>query len=354
MVRLFFTNFAARYKVKKMERIKKYWLVIVMVLFGIAVFYSMFMSRIDVEETAYLYVDADDNGDSAKAKLDALRVDYSKCGFSLMASLGKLDSHMRPGRYLISRDMTTFDLFHSLRSHLTEPLGLVVPTARTVEVMAGKLASQLMVDSAHVADYFLDDSVMAANGYTRETLPALFIPNTYEVFWELTPAALTNRLVREHDAFWNFERKEKARKAGLTPVEVATLASIVDSESANDGEKPRIAGLYINRLHKGIPLQSDPTIIFAVGDFSIKRVTGKYLQIDSPYNTYRRKGLPPGPICIPSVVGIDAVLNYEHHDYIYMCAKEDFSGTHNFAVSYAEHSVNARRYAEALNRRGIE
>ena len=146
----------------------------------------------------------------------------------------------------------------------------------------------------------------------------------------------------------------KAKKVGLSQNEVVTLASIVDSETANNGEKARIAGLYMNRLHRGILLQSDPTVIFAVGDFSIRRVLNKHLQVESPYNTYKVKGLPPGPIRIPSIAGIDAVLNYEHNNYIYMCAKEDFSGTHNFAVTYFEHQANARRYINALNQRGIK
>ena len=157
----------------------------------------------------------------------------------------------------------------------------------------------------------------------------------------------------EHDAFWSEERLGKAQAAGLTPDEVATLASIVDEETANDAEKPMVAGMYINRLRTGMPLQADPTIKFALHDFSLRRIYHGHLETDSPYNTYRNTGLPPGPIRIPSISGIDAVLDYVRHDYLYMCAKEDFSGTHNFARTYREHLANAAKYTKALNQRGI-
>ena len=175
----------------------------------------------------------------------------------------------------------------------------------------------------------------------------------YNVYWDVSAEKFLNRMQREHDAFWNFGRKTKAEKLNMTPVQVMTLASIVDEETANNGEKPMIAGMYYNRLAKDMPLQADPTIKFAIRDFSIKRIYHKMLMTDSPYNTYKNTGLPPGPIRIPTIAGIDAVLNMDDHDYIYMCAKEDFSGTHNFAATYEEHKKNARKYSEALNKRGI-
>ena len=158
----------------------------------------------------------------------------------------------------------------------------------------------------------------------------------------------------ESKRFWTFERKEKAKAAGLTENEVITLASIVDEETSNVAEMPKIAGMYINRLHINMPLQADPTVKFATKNFTAHRIHQKWLTVDSPYNTYKYRGLPPGPIRIPSVEAIDAVLNYVHHDYIYMCAKEDFSGTHNFAKTYEEHQINAAKYAKALNVRGIQ
>jgi len=198
------------------------------------------------------------------------------------------------------------------------------------------------------------DTLMTRLGYDHQTFLGMFIPNTYEMYWDVSAENLVERLHKEHQTFWNEERKGKAQALGMNENQVATLASIVDSESAYNPEKPRIAGLYLNRMKKGMSLQSDPTVIFALGDFTIRRVLNKHLTIDSPYNTYKYKGLPPGPIRIPSIAGLDAVLNHEDNNYIYMCAKEDFSGSHNFAVTYSEHQANARRYVKALNERGIK
>ena len=198
-----------------------------------------------------------------------------------------------------------------------------------------------------------DTTYISKLGYTKETLPALFIPNTYEVYWNMSNEDFMQRMVKEHKAFWNEKRLKQAEAIGLTPIEVATLASIVEEETANNAEKPMVAGLYINRLKKGMLLQADPTVKFSMQDFGLKRILYKHLEVDSPYNTYKYAGLPPGPIRIPSYQGLESVLNYTKHNYLYMCAKEDFSGTHNFAVTSAQHEANARRYQQALNRKGI-
>ena len=184
-------------------------------------------------------------------------------------------------------------------------------------------------------------------------MPALFIPETYEMYWDISVDEFFERMQTEHKRFWNTQRKAKAQEMGLTENEVATLASIVEEETNNNGEKPSVAGLYYNRLRIGMPLQADPTIKFALQEFGIRRILNSDLNVESPYNTYLHRGLPPGPIRIPSVVGLDAVLNYAHHNYLYMCAKEDFSGTHNFAATYREHLNNAQRYWAALNKRKI-
>ena len=182
----------------------------------------------------------------------------------------------------------------------------------------------------------------------------MFVPNTYEVYWDTPVEKFLDRMKKESDRFWNSERKAKADKLQLNPVEVITLASIVDEETANNAEKPMIAGMYYNRLKQHMPLQADPTIKFALQQFELRRIYTKLLSVVSPYNTYRNEGLPPGPIRIPSVAGIDAVLNLVHHDYLYMCAKEDFSGTHNFAKTYPEHLANAAKYSAALDARGMK
>lgn len=184
-------------------------------------------------------------------------------------------------------------------------------------------------------------------------MACLFIPETYQVYWDMSVEDFFKRMRKEHQRFWNQKRLDQAKAIGMTPEEVCTLASIVEEETNNNPEKPMVAGLYINRLHAGMPLQADPTVKFALQDFGLRRITNDHLTIDSPYNTYRNPGLPPGPIRIPSPVGLDAVLNHAKHNYIYMCAKEDFSGTHNFASNYADHMKNARKYWKALNERKI-
>ena len=292
-----------------------------------------------------IFIDRDDTADSVKVKSElGWRWDLYNKVFSFRP---------RTGRYHVEPGTTCLQLFRLLRNGAQEPMNLVVPTARTMEKLASVLSQSLMVDSAEIAQALTDSSYCNTHGYTTATIPALFIPNTYEVYWDISVDKLVERMESENNRFWTAERKSKAEACGMTREEVATLASIVDEETANNAEKPMIAGLYINRLRLGMPLQADPTVKFAVGDFTLRRILNKHLQVESPYNTYRVVGLPPGPIRIPSIAGLDAVLNHTEHSYLYMCAKEDFSGTHNFAKNLSEHYQNARRYVRALNERGI-
>jgi UPF0755 protein len=210
-----------------------------------------------------------------------------------------------------------------------------------------------MLDSLTLINALSDEDFCRQLGYSTATLPALFIPNTYEVYWDISLKGLMARMQKENKAFWNNEREQKAKALNLSHEEICTLASIVEEETANDAEKPIIAGLYLNRLHKGMLLQADPTVKFAVGDFSLRRILGEHLKKDSPYNTYLNLGLPPGPIRIASIKGLDAVLNHRKHNYLYMCAKADFSGTHEYAATFNEHKKNARNYIRALNERNI-
>ncbi len=306
------------------------------------------------EVVTYIYIDQDDTTDSLKHKLTDVAHPKEMHGFDLLASHFEFDKRLRTGRYRIDKDMSMLQFMRNVRAHNEVPIMLVVPSVRTIPELSGRLGRQLMIDSASIARAFTSKALIDSLGYTRQTIPALFIPNSYEVFWDISLEQLIGRLVKENKAFWSESRTNKANALSLSKEEVVTLASIVDSETANNGEKPRVAGLYINRLNKSMLLQSDPTVIFATQDFTIRRVLKKHLETDSPYNTYKYKGLPPGPIRIPSIAGIDAVLNHEKHSYIYMCAKEDFSGTHNFATTYNEHLQNARRYINALNARGIK
>ena len=320
----------------------------------------IYRSGFQLSEPTYIYIDTDDDVDSIAQKIERQAKPECMRVFHLYAGLLNLKDKIRTGRYEVNDDLTMLNFIRNIRNHNETPVMLVVPSTRTMDAMAGKLANQLMVDSASLAQYLQNEANIKALGYTKESLPGLFIPNTYEVYWDVSIEKLMERMQKENVAFWNEERmgklKEVSAYAGetMTKEKVITLASIVDSETANNGEKPTIAALYMNRMRKPMPLQSDPTVIYAVGDFSIRRVLLEQLKVDSPYNTYRNLGLPPGPIRVPSIAGIDAVLNHDKNDYIYMCAKEDFSGTHNFAVSYADHLRNAARYTKALNERGIK
>ena len=212
---------------------------------------------------------------------------------------------------------------------------------------------QLMLDKEELLSLLNDSAYCDSLGFTLETVMAMFIPNTYEVYWNIPAEKLMQRMKREYKSFWTDARLEKAKAINLTPVEVSVLASIVEEETAATDEYPIVAGLYLNRLHRGIPLQADPTVKFAVGDFTLQRILFEHLEIDSPYNTYKYPGLPPGPLRIPTIKGMDSVLNYMKHNYLYMCAKEDFSGRHNFAATLTEHNRNANRYRAELNRRKI-
>ena len=259
----------------------------------------------------------------------------------------------RTGRYVFSASTSWLECVHMLRAHAQTPVRLVLPSVRTMADLSGFLSRHLMMDSIAVASVLSRPSMLDSLGFTAETVPALFIPDTYELWWDTTPESFLLRMRREHDAFWTEERRRLAGRQGLTPVEVATLASIVDEETANNAEKPAVAGMYLNRLRSDMLLQADPTVKFALGDFSLRRIRHGHLEVESPYNTYRVKGLPPGPISIASTSSIDAVLHAAEHPYLYMCANADFSGTHVFAATYAEHLANARRYQQALNARGV-
>ena len=224
---------------------------------------------------------------------------------------------------------------------------------RFKEDLVEKITIDTGIDRTAFLNLLNDNEYLKTLGFNKETIMAMFIPNTYEVYWTITPEALFARMKKEFDNFWNSERKAKAEVLGMSPVEVSTLAAIVQDEMSIQTESPKIAGLYLNRIKKRMLLQADPTVKFALGDFSIQRVLTADTRIDSPYNTYKYRGLPPGPINLPTIASLDAVLNYEKHDYIYMCAKEDFSGYHRFAKTLSEHNRNARLFQKALNERKI-
>ena len=305
-------------------------------------------------KTEYVYIDSDDTQDSVFSKIHPIANAIPMSGFSTLARHSGYADHIRTGRYAIHPGEGALMVFRHLKNGQQTPVSLTLPEVRTIDRLAGALARKLMLDSADVAIHLSDSAYCARWGYDTATVAALFVPNTYDIYWNVGLDRLMERMEKENQKFWNDERRGKAEAMGMTPVEVATMASIIDEETANNAEKPMIAGMYYNRLKAGMPLQADPTIKFALKDFALRRIYHKLLYIDSPYNTYRYEGLPPGPIKIASIAGIDAVLNHVEHDYLYMCAKEDFSGTHNFARTYQEHLQNAARYTKALNERGIK
>ncbi len=325
-------------------------------LAGIVVLgYYFFLTSFSAsEQTEYVYVDDDDTVDSVLTKLRPVASEHGLTGFSTLIRHTDYAQEPRTGRYAVKPDESVLTVMRKMKNGQQEALKLTIPESRTMRKLAGVLGQKLMLDSAQIAAALIDNPYCQRWDYDTATIAALFVPNTYEVYWNTTLDHLMERMVKEHDAFWNEERRQKAEAAGLTPNEVATLASIIDEETANNAEKPMIAGMYLNRLHQNMPLQADPTVKFALQKFELRRIYHDMLFIDSPYNTYRNIGLPPGPIKVASIKGMEAVLNYVKHDFLYMCAKEDFSGTHNFAVTYSEHLRNAARYAKALNERGVK
>jgi UPF0755 protein len=260
---------------------------------------------------------------------------------------------VKPGHYRLRDRMNNNELVNMLRGGLQTPVKLTFSNVRTKGELAAKVAQYIEADSTSIMKALNDSTLLNKYGFTPSTVYAMVLPNTYEIWWNTGAEGFMKRMHREFEKFWTEERRETAGLVGLDPVEMATLASIVDEETVKADEKPTVAGLYINRLNKGIRLQADPTIKYVLGDFAISRVLSRDLIIDSPYNTYIYKGLPPGPIRFPSIPGIKAVLNYEHHDYLYMCAKDDFSGYHNFAKTLRQHNVNAAKYRRALYERKI-
>lgn len=329
-------------------------LLIIVTLVGYIAYSALLAPVVKDEQTVYIQVYPEDNIQKVKDLLVANAKIKEMAGFVPLMKYYKYNERVKPGNYAIRPGDSMRDICLRLLSGNQSPIRLVIPSVRTLDRLAGAVGRQLMTDSAAIASFLTNQRVIDSLGYTVETFPALFLPNTYEVYWTMSPEQLVTRMKKEHDNFWNPDRKRKAETQGLSITEVITLASIVDEETNKNDEKPIIAGLYLNRLHRGMLLQADPTVKFAHKKFELRRILLTHLTIDSPYNTYKYAGLPPGPIRIPSIAAIESVLNPTKHTYIYMCAKEDFSGYHNFATTLAQHNANARRYQQALNKRNIK
>ena len=307
----------------------------------------------DIKEQ-YINIQSNDDFSDVIALLENKNLLIDIYSFKWVSEKKNYINNIKAGRYFINKNMNNNDLVNLLRSGKQSPVKVTFNNIRTLGEVSSKLSEFLEADSNEIHRSFIDPNFLKKNNFNTNNIISVFIPNTYEFYWNTSAEKLRKRMLKEYNSFWNRTRRNKAAKIKLTYAEVSALASIVEKEqNIKKDERPMIAGLYLNRINQNMKLESDPTLIFALKDFSINRVLNKDKKVNSPYNTYKYKGLPPGPICIPSINSIDAVLNASNHDYIFMCAKEDFSGYHNFATNYRQHLVNARKYQRMLNKKKI-
>ena len=338
---------------------KKKILRLLLLLFGIAIVaaayaaFALFGPNTAIGGEVKVTVPHGATYEQMKDSLRAHHVLRNEKTFDRTAQLMRFKT-IRPGRYTIQPNSSNIELVRLLRRGQHYAVRFSFNNVRTIDQFVEKVGNRFFFTPEELAACLGDSAFIGRLGFDKYTLPALFIPNTYDLFYDITAEGFVERMHEFHQQFWTRQRKAQAKAIGLTPVEVATLASIVEEENHRPAEKAIIAGLYMNRLHKGMLLQADPTVKFALGDFARKRILNADLSVDSPYNTYKYKGLPPGPIRFPEASTLDSVLHYTHHNYLYMCAKEDFSGYHNFTNSAAVHAQNANRYRKALNERNIK
>ena len=345
-------------KTKLLSKAGKYIIIGVAFAFVIAGFRAyqlyQYIFRENVKTEFVLYIPENATFEQVTDSLEKNDVLQSLKAFKWVSNKKEYPENIKTGRYLLKKGMNTNQIVNMLKGGLQTPLDVTFNNVRTPQDLAGKVSKYLIADSLSILSLFSDSAIVKKYGFEAETFRTMFLPNTYEFYWTTSANEFADRMKSEYDKFWDSARRKKADELKLTLPEVTILASIVKAETAKREESPRIAGLYINRLRSGQPLQADPTVKYAVGDFTLKRILFKHLEIESPYNTYKYAGLPPGPINFPETSYIDAVLDYEKHNYLYMCAKEDFSGYHNFAVTHAEHSRNAAKYRRELDRLNIK
>ncbi len=341
---------------KKKNTVLKVILALIIVLGLTAAWfaYQAFMAPSIASDEDYFYVHSGEDYASVLKRIEDEGIVKNPELFGYAAKLMELPANIKPGRYKLSKDLNNRRFIGNMRGGYQEAVSFRFQNLRLKTDFAGLLGRNFEADSATFLGLLNNPQVAEDYGFNSDNFFSMFIPNTYEIYWNTQPKEIIDRFSKEYDKFWNEDRKAKAAALNLSPKEVSVLASIVKGEALHVDEMPEIAGLYLNRLQKGMLLQADPTVIFANNDFTIRRVLNRHLTIDNPYNTYRFKGLPPGPIMMPSIASIDAVLNYKKHDYIYMCAKDDFSGYHNFATNVADHQINARKFQKALDERNIK
>lgn len=338
------------------------WLIIVLFLLGVSLATLVYFKFIkgsnvpkEIGDEKYVQIPSGSEFEEVVALLKEEGLLQNETTFRFLADRMEYKrSPMRGGRFKVSPGWTMVKLIRHLRNGKQSPVKVVLTNERLPEDVAAKAARFIEADSQELMALMLDETYLEEIGYTLETIISLFIPNTYELYWNTTPETFFERMLRENKNFWKQEKRLlKAEAIGLSPEEVYTLASIIEKETLRKDEKPRMAGVYLNRLETGMRLQADPTAVFATRDFDTKRVLNRHTQFDSPYNTYIYAGLPPGPISMASISSIDAVLNAEDHDYVYFCAKGDGSGYHAFAKTLKGHNRNAARYRANLRKRGL-
>lgn len=330
-------------------------LLIVGIVIGIWGYQKLFADNVAENAAEFIEIPTGSDFDQLVGVLNGHGVLTDESSFRLAAKLMEYDrGTIRSGRFRIDPKASNVDLIRHLRGGKQAPVDVVLTGGRMPENVAAKAARFIEPDSTEIVAAMQDTSLLRELGYTPETLMSMLVPNTYELFWNTDAEDFLKRMKKEHDRFWDKDdRRAKADALGLSPAEVYTLASIIEKETNNNAEKKRMAGVYLNRLRIGMLLQADPTSVFATKDFMTKRVTNYHTEFDSPYNTYRYGGLPPGPIAMASIPSIDAVLNPEQHDYLYFVAKGDETGTHNYAKSLAGHNRNIVIYKRNLRKRGI-
>ena len=302
-------------------------------------------------ETCWIKISNDSESALKDSLISNLGKDYGLRVYQMWYLMGG-NALASQGAYKVEPGISAFTLGKSLKNNYQTPVRVVFNSVRTMDMLAEKISQNMMFEKGD----FLNacDEVLSVEGFDKKEYPAIFFPDTYEFYWNASPQKVVNRLLDYYKKFWTDEKVAKASEIGLTPIQVSTIASIVEEETNKSDERPKVARLYLNRIKTGMKLQADPTVKFAIGDFSLRRITHEHLKIESPYNTYKYKGLPPGPIRVVSKKTLEGVLDAPQHNYIYMCAKEDFSGYHNFAEDYVQHLSNARRYQAELNRRKIK
>ncbi|MBI9038713.1 MAG: endolytic transglycosylase MltG [Bacteroidales bacterium] len=346
---------------KNKSKLRRYLLIILFLVIivacviGYRLFVTIYKSNVWIpeQETTFVYIPTNSNFEDVKKILYSNGIIINRGTFEWLAEKKNLPNSIKPGKYLIRNGMSNDELINLLRSGVQEPVRLIFNSERNLNRLVRTFSKQIEPDSSDLINLLNDSVYVSKFGFTPDNVSMLFIPNTYHIFWDISAEQFLERMNNEYKRFWNDKRKSLCDSLNMTIAEVVTLASIVEKETAKNDEKPIIAGVYINRLKKKWYLQADPTLIFAHNDYTIKRVLNKHKSIDSPYNTYTNKGLPPGPICLPSISSIDAVLNFDKHNYFYFCAKDDLSGYHSFAKSNAQHNQNAREYRKALDNLNI-